>query len=404
MKEFKYVASKKDGTRVEGTTKAATYAEVVTFLHQNNLIIISIEESIGFDFKKLGDIQIGGMPLKEKMIIAKQLATMLGAGLPLIQTLEVLVDQSQNRVIKNELREIFKDVEGGLTLSKAFRKNSKIFDELQINLIEAGEKSGNLVEILLQIAVDLEKKNNLDSKIRGAMIYPAIIFLAMVIVIVVMMVFLIPAVKSLYKDFGIETLPAPTQIMVDISNFVTNPLGAIITIITIISMIVGFRAYYSSKGGREAIDRLLLKAPIFGQITELGQLVQMTRLLSMLIKSGVPIIDSLKTTASSLSNVHYRKASEQAALDVGKGVPIAVSLTKSDVMPIMLLKMVAIGEDTGTLDKMLTDMSNYYETELNNITDNLTKLMEPVILLVFGGVVGFLAVAIYLPIYQITSV
>jgi len=404
MKEYTYIATRKDGTQIRGTKEANNTNEVAKELHDKGLVIISIEESLGLDFSKFSSIQIGGISLKDRMIIVKQLATMLGAGLPLIQALDVLVQQTKTKVTKDELIGVYKDVEGGLTLSKAFQKNSKIFDTLQVNLIAAGEKSGNLVEILAQIAVAMEKGYNLRSKIRGAMIYPAIIFIAMIGVIIVMIVFMIPAVQKLYDDLGIKELPAITQFFVSISNFVSSPGGLIITILTIISIIIALRSYYSSQGGKEVIDKLLLKMPIIGRLIDYSQIVELTRLLSMLLMSGLSIIDSIKTVSTALSNFHYKQAMDQAGIDVSKGVPLAVSLSKSDVIPLMLIKMIAIGEGTGTLDKMLKEMSQFYETELNSLADNLTKLMEPVILLVFGVMAGLLAVAIYSPIYSITSI
>ena len=337
------------------------------------------------------------------MIIAKQISTMLGAGLPIIQALDVLVAQSKNKAIKAELLEVYRDVEGGLSLAKSFKKESKIFDDLQINLLLAGEKSGNLVEVFKQIAIDMEKKNQLNSKIRGAMIYPVIIFIVIIVVVIMMVVFMIPAVKDLYDDFGVQELPGITQFFVTISDFITTPGGAIISIVLVVGSFLGFRFYYRSKSGRKIIDKLLLRLPVFGSLFEFSQVVQLTRLTSMLIKSGMPIIESLKTVSSTLSNIHYKEAMTQAAIDVSKGSPFAVSLSKSEVIPIMLIKMVAIGEETGTLEQMLKELSEFYETELNNLADNLTKLMEPVILLIFGVLVGFLAVAIYLPIYQIAN-
>jgi type IV pilus assembly protein PilC len=405
MKEFKYVAAQQNGQRIEGKQKAERASEVVDYLHQKGLVVISVEETLGVDFSKLGSFQIGGIPLKEKMLLTKQLSVMLGAGVPLTQSLEVLVSQANNKAFKEELRGVYKDVQGGLQLSKAFRKNTSVFDELQINLIEAGEKSGNLVEVLEQIKTDLEKRNELRSKIRGAMIYPAIVFFVLAIVIVVMVVFMIPAVEGLYEDFGVSAadLPAVTRLMISISEFVTNPFGGGSLIAVIFGSIIGYRFYYSSKPGRRVIDRLLLKVPVFGQIFEYSQVVQMTRLLSMLLKSGLSIIDALQTVAKALGNIHYKMALQNAVVDVSKGTPLATSLSKSDVIPQIVLKMIAIGEDTGSLDDMLSDMAKYYDDELNNLAENLTKLMEPVILLVVGGIVGVLALAIYLPIYQIAS-
>lgn len=403
MKDYTYIAVTKAGVRLKGERKAASPVEVVEFLHSQNMVVISVQEKLGFNLTRFADIQVGGVPLKEKMIITKQLSTMLGAGVPLIQALEVIVEQTKNSVLKAEFEGVYKSVEGGMSLAKAFKKTTKLFDELQINLLLAGEKSGNLVEILRQLTVDLEKRSTLFGKIRGAMIYPAIVFALIVGVIVFMLIFLIPAVQGLYDDLGIEELPAITLSIVNASKFFTNPVGALLVIVFIISSIIGFRTYYKSDGGRATIDKLFLRLPIFGKINEYTNIVQLTRLLSMLIKSGIPIIDALKTVSLALPNIHYKKALIQAAYDVSKGGTLQTSFKKSEIMPTILLKMIAVGENTGTLEQMLADMSAFYEAELNEITDNLTKLMEPFILVVFGFIVAFLAVAIYLPIYSISA-
>lgn len=403
MKEYSYVASKKDGTQIKGVRKAESPNQIVEYLHENNLVVGSIQENIGLDFKRLAEIQIGGLPLKEKMILTKQLSTMIGAGVPLVQSLDVLISQTKNKAVKGDLMKVFEGVQGGSTLSQAFSKNSNVYDELQISLLEAGEKSGNMVEVLQQITIDLEKRNQLVAKIRGAMIYPVIIFVVIIVVVIVMMVFMIPAVKNLYDDFGVDSLPWITQMFVDISDAVTNPIGASIGILSALALVIGGKMYYSSPSGRRSIDKLLLKVPVFGVLFEYSQVVQMTRLLAMLVKSGLSIVDSLTTVSKAMGNIHYKDALDQAVIDVSKGSPIAVSLAKSEVIPVIVIKMIAIGEETGTVDKMLLDMSKFYEEELNNLADNLTKLMEPIILLVVGVIVAILAIAIYLPIYQISS-
>lgn len=405
MKEFNYVAAKQNGTRVKGSKKANNPNDVVQYLHENGLKVISVQESISFDFSKLGSIQIGGLPLKDKMILTKQLAVMLGAGVPLTQALDVLVSQTKNKSMKDKLEAVYKDVQGGIPLSRAFKKNSNIYDELQVNLLEAGEKSGNLVEVLAQITIDLEKRNKVNAKIRGAMIYPIIVFLILIVVVAVMTIFMVPAVEGLYEDFGVSSdqLPAITRMMVSLSNFFTNPIGAISLFISIFGGIIAFRAYYGSKPGRRVIDRLILRIPVFGKLIDYSQVVQMTRLLSMLIKSGLSIIDALQTVSAALGNIHYKEALTNAVVDVSKGTPLAASLVKKDVIPTIVIKMIAIGEDTGSLDQMLSDMADFYDEELNNLAENLTKLMEPVILVIVGSIVAVLAIAIYLPIYQIAS-
>jgi len=223
----------------------------------------------------------------------------------------------------------------------------------------------------------------------------------MAIVLVVMLVFMIPSVKGLYSDFGVSELPGVTQFLVNISEAVTNPFTAIIIVLVIVFTVLGVRYYYTTYQGRRAIDRLLLKIPIFGPLLNKVQITQFARLLSLLMKSGVPIVDAMRTVANALGNSIYKDLIQQAADEVLKGNPMAIPLAKDDVIPLVMLKMVATGEETGKLDKVLSDMAAYYEAEVDETTSNLTKLMEPFILLTVGVLVGFMAIAIYLPLYSI---
>ncbi|KXK26588.1 MAG: Type II secretion system protein F [candidate division WS6 bacterium OLB20] len=406
MPLFSYRATKPTGEQVAGERQAETREEIISMLHEQGLIVISIEQKIGFSFDNLGDIQIGGVPLTEKVIFTRQLATMLGAGLPVASALEILVEQTKFSGLKKQLTEVYKDVQSGLPLASSFGKHKAIFDELQLSLIEAGEKSGNLVEIITQIAEDMQKSSQLRGRVRGAMIYPAVILLAIIIVIIVLVVFMIPAVEDLYNDLsnGEAELPLITQALVTISDFFTNPLGLGVTIFVVVASIVGFRTYYNTDSGRKFVDKLLLRLPVFGDLQAKSQVLQMTRLLQMLIKSGIPIIDALKATGRSMGNVHFKLALFYAAQEVAKGQQIAGPLAKNKVVPLIVIKMIATGEETGALEKILGDLARFYEDQVEEITSNLTKLMEPLILLIVGGLVALLAVAVYLPIYNVANI
>lgn len=405
MPTYKYKASQKNGRIVEGEKAAESRDGLVTMLHDQGFMVINIEERVGLNLKKLGDIQIGDVPLKEKVFFTKQLAAMFRAGLPIVQALEIMIDQSQYSSIKEKLTEVYKDIKSGLPMGASFRKQELIFTELQLSLIEAGEQSGNLVEIMKQIAVDMQKSSQLRSRVRGALIYPVVILVTAIIVVIVLVVFMIPAVESLYLDLGAspEDVPAITRFLVTVSNFFTNPFGLVATMVIIISSLVGFKSFYSQDFGRKFIDKLLLRMPVFGELITKTQVLEMTRLLGMLMKSGIPIIEAIQATSRSLSNIHFKRTLEYTADRVSKGSPIAVPMAKSGVVPIMVVKMIATGEDTGSLDKILEDITVFYEEEVEEMTSNLTKLMEPIMLLVVGGLVAFLAIAVYLPIYSIAQ-
>ncbi len=404
MGEFKYVATKRTGEKVEGVTDADTREKVVDFLHEQDLIVVSIDEKVGIDFKKLGSFQIGGVPLKEKVFFTKQLSTMLDAGLPLTQALDILTNQVKNQSLKEKLVNVLEEVKGGNTLSSAFSKYPTFFNNVEVNLIKAGEESGNLSELIQQVSIDMEKTYGLQGKIRGAMIYPAVILVAIVVVLFVMLTFMIPAVQDLYAGFDNAKLPFVTQILVDIATFIRTPVGLLTIFGTVLFSVVGYKYYSNTPGGRSTIDEFMLKIPVFGELNTKTQLTQMTRLVAMLLKSGVPIVDTLKIVSTALGNVHFRKVLEDAAADVTKGIPFAVPVSKSKFVPIIVSQMIATGEETGKLDQVLKSLSEFYESEVNEITNNLTKLMEPLLLLFVGALVGFLAVAIYLPIYQLGQV
>lgn len=401
MANFNYVAFNQKGKRIAGKYESDTRDQVADYLHGQGLTVISINEDITESIKKLGSFQIGGIPIKERVIFAKQLSVMLSAGVPVLQALHILTEQSSNESIKDKLKVITAEVEAGNKLSDAFSRNQSFFNDVEVNLLAAGEKSGNLNQVLDKIADDLEKSKVIRGKIRGAMIYPAIILFVLVIVIGIVVVFMVPSVKSLYDDLGAGELPAITQSLVTLSNILTQPLGIAITLTIAIFGFVGFRYYNRTPVGRHNIDKLILKMPVFGDLVGKVQISQFCRLLAMLIKSGVPIVESLNIVAKSMGNVLFREAIENAAKEVVKGTAISIPLSLNAVFPQILLKIIATGEDTGNLDNVLEDMGKFYAAEVDEITNNLTKLMEPLILLIVGGLVGFIAIAVYLPIYSL---
>jgi type IV pilus assembly protein PilC len=402
MPVYRYIAQDIKGKEIKGTREASSADEVAMFLRESNLVAVSIYEKVGIDFSQLLSVQIGGVPLRERVVFVKQFSTMLSAGLPLIQAMDILVQQTENKALKTKLAKVYKDVASGISLSEAFKKDKSIFNNVQINLLAAGEKSGNLNEIMLRIAEDLEKSRQLRGKIVGALIYPIILLVVLTFVVVAMLVFMVPAVSDLYKEFGSEAqLPWVTQVLVALSGFLTSSFGSITVLAIVLFVVIGFRYYRATPAGNLATDKWLLKMPIFGNLQQKIQLVQFTRLLSLLLQSGVPIVDALEIIASAMSNKVFTNAIKNAAVQVAKGNPITIPLAREEVFPLMLLKMLATGEETGKLDQVSGDMSKFYEQEVNEITANLTKLMEPVIMVLVGGAVAFLALAIYLPIYQL---
>lgn len=404
MSEFNYSAITADGKRIKGVRESETKEDVVNYLTTNNLTVISVDEKIGVSLNKLVNIEIGGYPLAEKVVLVKQLSTMISAGIPLIQCIDILAQQAEKDSIKTKLENVYKMIESGITLSEAFRREEGIFSEVQLNLIAAGEKSGNLSEMLQKVSEDLDKSKNLRGKIVGAMIYPAIIFTIMFVVLIIMITFMVPQIKILYSSLGQDELPLVTQILVTIGEILGRPVSLLLTILTVVMIFVIYKYVNSTKAGKILVDRLKLKVPVFGKLITKIELAEFCRILSMLLKSGIPIIDAINIVSRALGNKVFIDAVSSSVDGIKKGESLSLSLAKHNTygaIPLVLLKIIATGEEAGKLDKVLQDMSEFYDNEVEQITNNLTKLLEPFILVIAGVMVGFLAVAVYLPIYSI---
>ena len=400
MTVFEYTAVNNSGNKIQGEYEAENRHEVVDFLHGKNLVVVHIDEKVAFGLKNILNVQIGGVPMSNRVVFSKQFATMLSAGLPLAQALDVLASQEKNAPFRKSLENVVEIVEGGGKLSKAFSKQKGIFTDVELNLIAAGEKSGNLVEMMQRVADNLEKQKEFRSKIRGALIYPAVISLAVIGVVVLLMIFMVPAIEDLYADFGGE-LPGATKFLIKVSNFMVRFWWGVVGVIA--GGLIAIKYYYSSSSGKEVIDRFLLTMPIFGELIVKMHLAEFSRLLAMLLTSGIQIVNALNIVAGALSNIHFKKAIKKAAKEVQQGTPLAVPIARAEDFPIIVSRIIATGETTGNLDKVLADIGEYYQTEVDQMTSNLTKLLEPVILLLVGGVVLFLALVVYAPIYNLAN-
>ncbi len=338
---------------------------------------------------------------KDIVIFTRQLSTMIDAGLPLVQGLEILEKQQANSTFKTVLGEIRADVESGSTLSDSMRKHPKVFDSLFNNMIEAGETGGILDTILTRLAAFLEKTMALKKKIKGALTYPAICLAISILILVVILVFVIPVFKTLFEDFG-STLPVPTQIVVNMSDFFKSNFIFIFIAFFIITWIV--KKIYSTEKGQMAIDRATLRSPVFGPLLRKVAVSKFTRTLSTMLSAGVPILEALQVVARTSGN----KVIEQAVLRVGdsiaEGRPIAEPLEESGVFPNMVVQMINVGESVGALDSMLEKIADFYDDEVDQAVENLTAMIEPFMMVFLGGMIGGLVVAMYLPIFKIASV
>ncbi len=404
MALYKYIALNSSGAQIEGKKEAQNKDELLRLLTNQGLTVMSLNEDIGLDFSNLGNIELTGINLKTKVLLSKQLATMIGAGIPLIQAIKIISDQAEEKFVQDKFQEIYKKIEAGSSLSVAFEQVGGIFSEVQINLIAAGEKSGNLNEMLNKVAEDLEKSKNLRGKITGAMIYPAIIFVVLILIMFVMIVFMVPQIEQLYESLGAEDIPLVTRILVAIGRFASNPLFIVTVIAAVIGLFITYRYFVSNPERKMIIDKLFIKVPVFGNLLSKIQLSEFCRLTAMLMRSGIPIIEAITIVSKAMPSEVYKKIIIDSKEELTKGNTLSIGIAKSNInnaFPTILIRIISTGEESGKLDQVLDDMYKYYESEVEQITGNLTKLLEPFILVLVGGMVAFLAVAIYLPIYTV---
>lgn len=401
MQKYKYEARTKEGAVYKGKMESKSKSTVIESLQQKGLIVVSVQEDLGIGIQRLNEINIGGVPMKEKVIFMRQLSTMISAGLPLSQSLEILEAQSTNPKFKKVLTGVSDDVQGGLSLAQSFRRNGDAFDAITINLIEAGEESGHLEEVLERLAEELEKQKVLNDKVRSAFIYPVVIFIVVVAVIALLIFVLVPAMEEIYADFDAD-LPFVTTMLIDISNFAIEFWWIIIIVVA--SAVIGIRYYFDSPAGKSQFDRLILKTPIFGNLMVKIQVTQFTRVLSLLLKSGLSIIEALRLTSGSLSNSLFKQTVLDAMKEVEKGSSMSAPIARSPYFPLIVSQMIAVGEESGEIDSILEKLSNYYNSEVEVMTENLTTLMEPLILVLVGGIIAFIALAVYMPMFTLVEV
>ena len=338
---------------------------------------------------------------KDVVVFTRQLYTKIDSGLPLVQCIQIMARQQDKPTLKEMLTAIQADVETGTTLADSMRKHPKVYDSLYCNMIEAGELGGILDTILQRLATFKEKAMALQKRIKGAMTYPAICLGICLLVLAVILIFVVPVFDKMFKDFG-STLPAPTQMVVNLSNAVKSYWWAIFGIVLLFIWI--FKKYYNTERGRLQVDHMLLWSPVIGDLVRKVAVSKFTRTLSTMLQSGVPILDALGVVARTAGNKVIERAIVRVSAAIAEGRPIAEPLEESQVFPPMVVQMINVGESVGALDTMLEKVADFYDAEVDQAVDNLTAMIEPFMMVFLGGVIGGLVVAMYLPIFQIASV
>ncbi len=338
---------------------------------------------------------------KDVVVFTRQLSTMIDAGLPLVQGLEILGNQQENPTFKKILFQVRADVETGTTFADALKKHPKVFDTLFCNMVEAGEIGGILDTILSRLSIFMEKSMVLKKRVKGAMTYPVICLCISIVILGVILIFVVPVFDKMFADFG-SALPVPTQIVVNMSNFVKN--NFLYGIAFVAFAIFAFKKFYATERGEKKIDALLLQFPVFGDLIRKVAVAKFARTLGTMLKSGVPILESLQVVARTAGNKVIEIAIFRTSDAISEGRPIAEPLEETGVFPSMVVQMINVGEAVGALDAMLEKIADFYDEEVDQAVDNLTAMIEPFMMVFLGGMIGGLVVAMYLPIFKMGEV
>jgi type IV pilus assembly protein PilC len=387
------------GEVLSGEYEASDRKLVSEYLRKRRITITSIrrkphEVGLGFLKKK-------GVGVKDLCVFTRQFATMVNSGLPLVQCLDVLGRQQTKPHFKKVINQVMLDVEGGSTLAESLEKHPKVYSELYVNMIAAGETGGILDTILSRLAVFLEKADALARKVKGAMMYPSIVLTVAVGACIFMLMAVIPVFAKMFEDFGGE-LPAPTRVVMGMSDFLRNYWWLLIGGIT--GAVIGFKKYRDTAKGRLQTDRMFLRIPVLGTVLSKASISRFTRTLGTLISSGVPILQALEITAKTAGNRVLQAAIERTARSITQGDTIAEPLAESKVFPPMVVQMISIGEQTGALDEMLGKIADFYDDEVDAAVEALTAAIEPVMIVLMGTMVGGMLVAMYLPMFKMGQI
>jgi type IV pilus assembly protein PilC len=397
MAMYEYTAKNAtSGQILKGQLDVPSKDEVINYLRKNRMILVSVREapkSINISFG-------GGIKTRDVVIFTRQFSTMINAGLPLVQSLNILAQQTENKALQTVTKAVVYDVEAGNTLADALDKHPKAFTKLYVNMVAAGEAGGILDTILMRLATFLEKNDALVRKVKGALVYPAVIISVAVIAIAVLLIFVIPTFASMFASVNME-LPLPTRFVMGASDFLIRFWYFIIG--GAVLLVFAFRQYYNTADGRKQIDGALLRAPVLGDLLRKSAVSRFTRTLGTLISSGVSILDGLEITAKTAGNRVIHDAVMQSRQSIAGGETIAGPLEQSKVFPPMVISMISVGEQTGGLDEMLSKIADFYDAEVDVAVSALLSLMEPIMIVVLGVIVGGMVVAMYLPIFDMVN-
>ncbi len=398
MPSYVYVARETgSGREIRNSLEAASEQAAIAALLNRNLLVVSIQERIG----KKGKTSGGKVNLADLVVFTRQLATMIDAGLAMVQSLQALADQTKNKAMRDVIRDVCTRVEGGDSFSEALSKHPKVFARLYVCMVGAGERGGLLSEILSRLATYLENAARLRKKVKSAMMYPTVVTIVAIGITIFLLIKVVPVFGDVYKGFGAK-LPAPTMALLAVSNATQKYILYILP--AIIGMVYAWIAYIKTASGREFWDRLRIKLPIFGSIAHKICLGRFTRTLASLIRSGVPILEVLQIVSNTVGNVIMEKAVRASAADIERGESISSSLGKHQIFPSMIIRMVTAGEQTGKIEQMLEQIADFLDEEMETTLSGLTSLIEPLLIVFLGVTVGGIAICMFLPIFKMSEI
>jgi type IV pilus assembly protein PilC len=397
MPSFVYVARETgSGREIKNTIDAATEQAAIALLLNKNLLVVSIQEKVGKKGKTAG----GSVNLQDLVVFTRQLATMIDAGLAMVQSLQALAEQTSNKIMRDVIKDVTSRVEGGDSFSEALAKHPKVFNKLYVCMVGAGERGGLLAEILARLATYLENTARLRKKVKSAMMYPVGVTLVALAITVFLLVKVVPVFGEIYSGFG-SKLPGPTQTLIDLSNWMQKWIYLIIPAVGVGAY--GWMLWIKTAKGREFWDRYRIRLPIFGHIAHKICLARFTRTLASLVRSGVPILEVLGIVANTCGNVIMEKAIRTATVDIERGEGLAIAISKHPIFPSMLIRMMTAGEQTGKVEQMLERVSDFYDDEVETILSGLTSLIEPLLIVFLGCTVGGIAICMFLPIFKMSE-
>lgn len=402
-KTFQYAVRDRNGKIVKGRVEANSQAAVASRLREMGLAAVSIEEVNTGGLRK--EISIPGfgqnkVKLKDLAVMSRQLATMINAGLSLLRALTILAEQTESKPLARILAQVRSDVETGVGFSVALGKHTDVFPPLMVNMVRAGEVGGFLDEVLLSIAGNMEDEVNLRGKIKSAMTYPVIVFIVAILAMVGMLLFIVPIFANMFASLG-HSLPPLTQFLVFLSNVMKWTIGPVV--VALAAFAWWWRKHKNDDAVRERVDPWRLKVPVFGTLTQKIAISRFTRNFGTMIKAGVPILQALEIVGETAGNSVVKHAANAVQESVRRGESLAGPLSQHPIFPPMVVQMISVGEDTGALDTMLAKVSDFYDAEVETMTEQLTSLIEPIMIVGVGGIIGFIVIGLYMPIFQIAN-